>query len=81
MEENAIRDLVEKIIAPFIARIEILEKKSEDSRVWQAKYGTYIEEVRDIVKGLQSKPEKRWETVIVALITAAVTATVTILLK
>lgn len=81
MEETEIRKLFDKLIAPFAEKIKTLEEKAEDVRVWQAKYGTYIDEIRDTVKGLADKPQKRWDTLIAAFIAAAVSAAVSVLVR
>lgn len=81
MEESAIRELIDSIVSPVIKRVDKLEKDAGDVRVWQAKYGVYIDEIRDTVKGLVNKPQKRWDAVVAAIIACAVSAAFSLLLK
>ena len=69
-------------------RIERLEKRAEDVRVWQATYGEKITGIEremsrlvKLVEGLTDKPQKRWDTLVAALIASAVSLAFGLLLK
>jgi len=60
-------------------RVDVIAGQTNESKIWQGKYGERIDNIYKIVEDLSSKPQKRWDTLIASIITAAATAFVTLL--
>jgi len=68
-------------------KLECFQSENTEIKIWQSKYGTKIEnidfkinELSDQIRELLSKPQKRWDIVVAAAISALVGGGISILI-
>jgi thymidylate synthase len=76
MEEQSIKVLVQAMLEPILADIKELFKRTNDSGLWQAKYGEKIDKIEKLVEKLTEMPAKRWDSVVTVAITAIITGVI-----
>lgn len=83
MDEQAIKILIQAMLEPILADIKELFKRTNDGSVWQAKYGEKIdtiekniEKLTKLIESMSKEPQKRWDTLVAAIITGFVAAVI-----
>lgn len=80
MDEQAIKVLIQAMIEPILADVKELFKRTNDSGIWQAKYGEKIDTIEKnvdkltkLVEALAEKPAKRWDNIVSSFVIAILT--------
>jgi thymidylate synthase len=68
MDEQAIKVLIQAMLEPILEDIKELFKRTNDSGLWQAKYGEKIDKIEKLVEKLTETPAKRWDTIVTSFI-------------
>jgi thymidylate synthase len=72
MDEQAISKRLDELEAD----VKELYKRTNNSEIWQAKYGEKIDKIEKLVEKLTEAPAKRWDSVVTVAITAIITGVV-----
>jgi thymidylate synthase len=76
MDEQGVKILIQAMLEPVLADVKELFKRTNDSGLWQAKYGEKIDKIEKLVEKLTESPAKRWDMVVSVVITAIVTGAI-----
>ena len=82
-QEEQIKGLARRMdnLEKLTESVNTLAKSVERLTVQQAQTDTQVETLSGAVDELKEKPGKRWDLVVTALITAAISAVITLLIK